>query len=420
MRGLVRRVVVDVHLGELLAPHRHEVEEALEGGAFLVEGVGPQRAVALAGVDPAEEVIDAPVRAVALGVERIALEVEEQVAVVRTGKDAERLGRDHLERRNDVLPRRPVARRALELQPGLRPQRGERVDAHRRRRRTGGGEGVDRVDPAGAQPIALHRAHARDQEQVAVSHDLDLARRATAARDHGELAPGVAPGQHRARGAEVDPPVGDEGAQARTAQREDGHQVVDSMGTRTAVAQEQLHLVGPRHPEPVELVDIGGQLHEGRDAGAAGELGVLHDPRPRATVIGRRFADEEVGEPHELVGREGGLVHDLGRGIGQRLAGEAHRLGERIRVGGAGRRDLADGRTEAPTVVLEHAQLVRGPQCRGALEGGILGVGHGSDAADLRVDRPEPRELALGCRFEVAGAPDDPGLLLDVPHGGQR
>ena len=80
--------MVDVHAWVGTAAEGDEIQEAFEGGAFLCVGVCPQRAVLLAVIDPPEEVVDAPLLAAAggrrLGVERITLEVEEDVAAIGT------------------------------------------------------------------------------------------------------------------------------------------------------------------------------------------------------------------------------------------------------------------------------------------------------------------------------------------------
>ncbi len=195
-----------------------------------------------------------------------------------------------------------------------------------------------------------------------MGHHLDLAGGAAPAREHVELAPRVAPGDDGPGGAETDPTVGDQGAQARPAQLEHRQQIVDAVRARRAVAEQQLHLVGAGDAEAIELIDVSRQLHEGRDARAAGQLGVLHDPGPHPVGLRGGRPHEEVGEAHELVGREGGLVDDLGPGVGERLVGETHRLGERRGVGRAGGGDLAHRVAEAFAVLLEDAHLVAVPR----------------------------------------------------------
>ena len=204
--------------------------------------------VLLAVVDPAEQVVDAPLRSVLatgrrhLGVERVALEVEEEVAVIGRGSAPSAVG-------------------ATTSYVGT----GGVGSARRRRSTTGVGGGnsagvpaglsscsrawvrsmanvsgfmpagaasarrerVDRVDPGGAQALALHRAHARHEQQIAGGDDLGVAGGAAPAGDDAELTSRVAPGDRRAVGAEVEPPVGDQRCQPLAAQPEDREQIVD-------------------------------------------------------------------------------------------------------------------------------------------------------------------------------------------------
>ena len=78
----------------------HEIDEGLERRALFGEGVRPQLRVALVEVDEPEEVVDPPLHRLAgrlsLAVERVALEVEEQVAEIGAGQRAERLRMDDL------------------------------------------------------------------------------------------------------------------------------------------------------------------------------------------------------------------------------------------------------------------------------------------------------------------------------------
>ena len=71
---------------------------------------------------------------------------------------------------------------------------------------------------------------------------------------------------------------------------------------------------------------------------------------------------------------------------------------------------------EVVAVGVQHPALMGGAEAPGACERRVLGIGDGRNAAGLRVDRPQPGELALGCRLQVARAPDDPAFVLDVPH----
>ncbi len=188
------------------------------------------------------------------------------------------------------------------------------------------------------------------------------------------------------------------------------------MGARRAVAQQELHLVGPRDAQSIELVDVGGELHEGGHARTPGELGVLHDPGTTPLGIDLGGAHEEVGETDELGGRERRLVDHFDGGIGERGVGAAHRIGERLDVGGARRGDLAHRVAPARAVLVEDPELVRRAEARRALERGVFGVVDRGHAPELGVDRPQPGELAFGRGLQVAGAPDDSRVVLDVPH----
>ncbi|GAA3890598.1 hypothetical protein GCM10022381_35650 [Leifsonia kafniensis] len=71
---------------------------------------------------------------------------------------------------------------------------------------------------------------------------------------------------------------------------------------------------------------------------------------------------------------------------------------------GAGNFD--DAGTERGPVAFEHAQLMGVAQSGGAVEHGVDRIGFGFFVPELRVKLAEKRELAGGCRGEVAGAGD--------------
>lgn len=99
-RLLVRGVVVDVHVRVLLTTRGHVVEEVDECLPLLGAVVCPERPErgGVGGtLDHAEEVFETPVRGSVLGPERVSLEVEEDVAVVRFRQPAQRLRGVHLE-----------------------------------------------------------------------------------------------------------------------------------------------------------------------------------------------------------------------------------------------------------------------------------------------------------------------------------
>ncbi len=115
-RGLlVGGVVVDVHVRVSLAPLAHHLEEVAKGLAFVGPVVRPQRREVVGGVEHAEEVFQPPLAAVGRP-QRVALEVEEQIALVRLGQHHQRLRVGDLVRRLAVDARR-------DLQARLRGQR---------------------------------------------------------------------------------------------------------------------------------------------------------------------------------------------------------------------------------------------------------------------------------------------------------
>ena len=221
--------MVDVHSGVGAPAQRHHIQEVLERPLLVGKGMRPQRRVLLVVVDPAEQVVDAPHRSHPVGgfgVERVSLEVEEEVAAVGPGQRSDRLRKDHLEgrhRRRGRGCRLPhAARRAVQLQARLRTQAGERVTRHPLGRRARDGQVVDGMDAGGAQPVTLHGSHPGDEQQVAMGDDLRIAGRASAARHDPELTPVVSPRDRSARGARRDVAVGDERPQSLPAQPEDG------------------------------------------------------------------------------------------------------------------------------------------------------------------------------------------------------
>ncbi len=238
---------------------------------------------------------------------------------------------------------------------------------------------VDRRDARRAQAVALHGTHPGDEQQVARRDDLCVARGAAPAREHAELAPGIAPCDRGDVGAGIQSPIGDEGLQSRAAQREHRKEVVRGVHARGAVAQQQLDAVGARHAEPVELIDVCRELHERGHLGATRELAVLHDPAPGLV------AREEVGEADELVGREGGLEDDIGAG-GQRGVRGLHGGGQGCGIRRPRRGDLDDAVAEPLAVVGEHAELVLAAEASGALERGVFGFVDRVDAAETSID----------------------------------
>ena len=237
----------------------------------------------------------------------------------------------------------PDARRARQLKARLGAQRGERLGVHAR----GGAPGASASASIVAMPAARSRSRCTGRmpatrRRSRLRDDLQFARRASSARHDVELAPRVAPCDLGALRSEVDPPVGDEGQEPVAPQREHGEEVIDLVLADRTVAEQQLDPIRARDAEPVELDDVGRELHERGDPCPARELGVLHDPRPRRAGLGGRLTHEEVGEADEIVRRERRLVDDLDALRRQRLVRRRDGACECLGVARPGLGDLDD------------------------------------------------------------------------------
>ncbi len=201
--------------------------------------------------------------------------------------------------------------------------------------------------------------------------------------------------------------VVDECAQSRAAQAEHGQKVIGEVHAGRAVAEQQLDPIRARHAEAVELVDVCRQLHESGHSRAPGELAVLHDPATRL------ITHQEVGEAHELVGGEGGLVDDVGvGGEGRVRVRDRGSQGRGIRRSGLG--DLDHSVSEDLSIFRQHPHFVLAAESSGAFERGVFGLFDQRGASEACVDRAQPGELALGRGLEVARTPDDARLSRDV------
>ena len=145
----------------------------------------------------------------------------------------------------------------------------------------------------------------------------------------------------------------------------------------------------------------------------AGEFGVLHDP---ATVVA---AQQKVGEADELVGGEDGLIDDGHVGVGEGRVRRGDRRRDALGIRRPRLGQLDDPARVLLPVRVELAQFVLRAQPTGPSKSEIFGLGDGGEAPELRVDRTQPGELALGRGFQVARAPDDPrtpAAVFDVSH----
>ena len=177
-------------------------------------------------LDDAEQVLQAPGARAALGPQRVALEVEEDVAGARSRHPAQGVGVGHL----GADATGGVAL-LLELEPGLLTQPvegrsahvGDRLGAHR--------ELVDGRD-AGVDQLAAGRpAHPGHEQEVAGGLDLGLADLAPAAGEPQRVAPAGRPG-----GVAV---CEQQRVEAGAAGEVDGHDVVEGEVAHVTAADDE-------------------------------------------------------------------------------------------------------------------------------------------------------------------------------------
>ena len=234
--------MVDVHAGVTLQPladHGQEVDERL---ALTGAVVRPEWVEFVSGGEDAPQVFESPFAAVECP-QRVALEVEEQITLVRVGQHHQGLRVDDLVGRFAIHPRGG-------LQPRLRGQR-----CHGASSEFGHGTGVpgelrDGGDACVDEAGALAHPHSRDQQQVVMGSDLDLALRTAEACPHVL----VLPRDRRAAGKVVVEQPLKPGAPAVI----HGKQFVDAVSRRRAVAEHQLDLGRHRHAGPGQGVGVGG------------------------------------------------------------------------------------------------------------------------------------------------------------------
>jgi hypothetical protein len=179
------------------------------------------------------------------GPQRIALEVEEQVALVRIWQQVQRL------RVGDLVWRLAVDA-GFDLQPRLRGQRRDgpgRKLGHRPvmlgERRQGGDAGLD-------QPGALADSHARNEQQVIGGTDLDLAPGTAEARPYLVVLP-----RHRGAAGQV---VVEQALQRGATGQIHRQQFVDAIGRSGAVAEHQFDFLSDGYARRGERVGVGRQL----------------------------------------------------------------------------------------------------------------------------------------------------------------
>ena len=137
--------------------------------------------------------------------------------------------------------------------------------------------------PGGAQSLTLHRTHAGHEQQVTGCDDLAVAGRAASARHDVEFAARVARGDGRAVRRESEAPISDERGEALG---DGGRRLACRSSTSCRLSTPPSPSSSSTRservdPEPVELVDVGRQLHQRRPTRAwRAELCVLHHPAP--------------------------------------------------------------------------------------------------------------------------------------------
>jgi hypothetical protein len=131
--ALVGRIVIDVQARVPPSTFRDVVEKVHQGLFLLCEIVRPECPKSLVGLHQAKQVVESPLRA--LPVQRITLEVEEDVARIGIGYCGEA-------RRRDDSPGQPGS----ELHDRLFPQRGHHRLRQTRHLRGRGGELLDGRD----------------------------------------------------------------------------------------------------------------------------------------------------------------------------------------------------------------------------------------------------------------------------------
>ena len=345
---LVGGVVVDVHRGVGGAALADQVDHALDGAPLLRAVVRPERTERPGGVDDPPEVLEP-----AAGLpERVALDVEEEVAVARRRQQLEPargLGREH-------LPRVPVRARG-DLHRRLVAQRLEGARRHRRRARLVGRvrELRDGRDALALEPPHLVAAHPRDEAEVVVGAPARLAAllelAAVAERDRQRV--DVDPRLDRA-----DEPL----AHAVVV----GEEVGDAQALALVRAEHDVHPLGHRALDPRDLLGVEAELQH------VGGLRVARELRVDDLVAPVRLPLDEVGEPAPAAVDEAGLVDHVGAG--------AHRL-----LGRAG------GGIEIPVVRDRDDVAPVGEQRREV--GGLVLVALALDEVGLRILVGRPLEL---------------------------
>ena len=357
--SLVRRVVVDVQVGIAAAALDEPVDEAAEGVLLAGPVEAPDRVVAELAVLVAEAVAEEVLEPARGLVERVALEVEPDVAGRGGGEQPEArvlLVREELVA---VLAGLPVE----ELETCLLPQSVEDLRADVLD--LGVGRGVrelrQRRDARRREPLRVQAPEPGDEHEVVVVLPPLPAEVAEVADPAVVAGPGPGGGAVRERGEE---------ALARAPEERD--EVRRSERLPHARAELDVDVLGQAPLDPLELGRVEAELEEVPRLRGAGEL------RVHGFVRAVRQALEEVGEPAPGAVREVGLVDDVRLCAADGLLGRAPRL-----VG-----------VEVAVLVGAHAGDARAVGLEPREVGALVLVPLPHDELAVRVVDVRPRELA--------------------------
>ena len=289
-----------MHVGIADEPLVEEVDEPLEGLALLGPVERPERpegGLAVLEEDDAVEVLE-PARRL---VERVALDVVEDVALGRARQELEPAALDEREEVEDVLPGQSVAvlelRLAAEAPVDLRAELGLELLGR-------GGELLERCDAGLAEAVDPAAAHVRDEAEVVVC--LPLLRAA--------LEPGAdraVRDRVRVSRRRVGNPVEEAAADAPVV----GVEVADAVARALVRAEDDVHTVGQAALDAADLLAVEGELEQEVRLGRAGELRVgdlvgavslpleeIRDPAPAGGVEEDCLVDDVGAVAHRLFG----------------------------------------------------------------------------------------------------------------------
>ena len=391
---LVGRVVVDVHARITLAPLAHQGQEVAQRLTFLGAVVGPEGMELIGDAEHAPQVLQPPLVPVG-GPQRITLEVEEQVALVRVGQHHQGLGVDHAVRRQSVGP-------VGHLQPGLFGQRRHGAGRQFRHRPGMRRQVVHGRDAGIDQPRALADPHAGDQQQIVGGPDLSLAFGAPETRPHGVVLPG-----HRSAAGKVGIEQALQRIAARSVHRQD---LVEGITDRGTVAEDEVDLGGHRNAGSGQGFGVGRHLQQRLHLDRPRQLGVA---QPVAgCAVGSVFQKKEVRESGEAAIEHRGLENHRGAALdgAQRLLGRSGQPRDGVV------RAADDDHVVVAAQPGEVALLVIVAEFGGADEQFVI-ADHRGPAAEPPVERPQQRVFAASRGGEVGGAVDDRTAVAGDEHG---